>query len=79
MPEPVPDDGLRGLAGAGFATDVLLLLVAPSLGFWCSNRLSSVLVVRLLVDPAGIENDDLRCGGIADFGVIGLMGDLGSV
>ncbi len=70
---------MGGLTGARFATEGLLLLVAPGLGLWRSKRLSSVLVVRLLVDAAGTEIDDLRRMGIEDFGVIGLTADLGSV
>jgi hypothetical protein len=38
-----------------------------------------VLVFRWFVDTAGAESDDLCSGGIADFGVSGLVTDLRSV
>jgi hypothetical protein len=65
-------DGSADLGTDGPFALLASLLEVTALLFWRSNRASSVEVFRLLA-ALGTSAEGLRCGGMADFGVSGLV------
>jgi hypothetical protein len=61
------------LAEVPFSGALALVVAAPVFGFWRSRRLSSAFVLPFEFEAAGTAMDDLRCAGIADFGVRGFV------